>query len=143
MEDIKFYGTHLPYFEFSNFYRAEIVIDDKSYPTTEHYYQSKKFEGTDYEEKVRLCKTPGDAAKMGRDKSLPLRKDWEQVKDDVMLKALRAKFTQHLKLKEKLLSTGDRKISEWTKNDSYWGEYHSGGQNKLGLSLMKVRSELK
>ena len=32
------------------------------------------------------------AAKMGRDRSRPLRKDWEQVKDELMRTAVAAKF---------------------------------------------------
>ena len=140
--DIHFYGRYLPYFEFSNFYKAEIKVDGKVYPTTEHYYQSKKYEGTEFEEKVRLCKTPSDAAAMGRDKSLPLRKDWESVKDDIMLKALRCKFEQHKNLGQILLSTEDRIIVEWTDKDKYWAASTNGGQNKLGQLLMKVRSEI-
>jgi N-glycosidase YbiA len=57
---------------------------------------------------------------MGRDRSLPLRKDWEKVKDEVMYTVCLAKFTQHEDLKKILLSTKDAKLVEHTKNDSYW-----------------------
>lgn len=36
-----------------------------------------------------------EVAKFGRRTDLPLRADWEQIKDDVMRVALRAKFTQN------------------------------------------------
>jgi predicted NAD-dependent protein-ADP-ribosyltransferase YbiA (DUF1768 family) len=39
------------------------------------------------------------------------------VKDEVMLKALRAKFTQHADLRAKLLETGDRLLVEHQSSD--------------------------
>jgi predicted NAD-dependent protein-ADP-ribosyltransferase YbiA (DUF1768 family) len=30
---------------------------------------------------------------MGRSRKVPLRPDWEEVKDDIMMDAIRAKFT--------------------------------------------------
>ena len=61
-----------------------------------------------------------------------------------MFKACLAKFQQHSKLQELLLSTGDRILVEHTKNDSYWGDRGDGtGRNQLGLTLMKVRDHLK
>ena len=66
------------------------------------------------------------------------------VKDDIMLKALRAKFTQNDHLKDLLLGTKQRELVEHTSNDTYWGDGGDGsGQNKLGKLLMQVRTELK
>ena len=36
-----------------------------------------------------------DAALEGRNRQNPLRPDWEEVKDEVMLQALRMKFSQN------------------------------------------------
>lgn len=44
--------------------------------TSEHYFQAKKFFGTEYEEQVRMSLTPIEAANMGCDRSKSLRKDW-------------------------------------------------------------------
>ena len=144
-EVINFYGSMLPFYEFSNFFPAELYIDSKMYPTSEHYFQSMKF--FPHEKimaKVRFAKSPGIAAKLGRDRSLPLRADWEEVKDDIMYEALYAKFTQNSSLKDVLLSTGDKLIVEHTKNDFYWGDGGDGsGKNMLGTLIMKLRSELK
>ena len=71
------------------------------------------------------------------------RSDWEGIKDDIMLKALLCKFTQHKKLKKKLLDTGSKRLVEHTFNDSYWGDGGDGsGSNKLGQLLMEVRKKL-
>lgn len=81
---------------------------------------------------------------MGRDRSRPLRSDWEKVKDDVMREAVRAKFTQNEHLKKTLLSTGDAALVEHTVNDSYWGDGGNGkGKNMLGKILMEIREEIK
>lgn len=60
-----------------------------------------------------------------------------------MKEALKAKFTQHVALRDLLLSTSNVHIVEHTRNDSYWGDGGDGsGQNKLGILLMEIRSSL-
>lgn len=144
MNDIKFYSTQGEYGAFSNFARYPIKIKSKVWPTSEHYFQAMKFEGTRYENEIRTVGGPMEAARKGRDRKLPLRKDWESIKNDIMLQALVAKFSQHKVLRDLLLSTGDSKLIEHTENDSYWGDGGNGkGKNMLGILLMKVRDILK
>lgn len=141
---INFYSTQGDYGCFSNFSRHSIFLKGKRWPTSEHFFQAQKFAGTDHEEEVRKAKTPSLAANLGRSRKLPLRRDWESVKDQVMLEALRAKFTQHDELKAILLGTGDAKLVEHTERDSYWGDGGDGsGKNRLGLLLMQLREELR
>lgn len=141
---INFYSTSGEYGCFSNFSRHAVTLKGKRWPTTEHYFQAQKFAGTEHEEEVRMAKKPMEAASMGRDRKRPLRRDWESVKDGIMLDAVRAKFTQHDDLKAILLGTGDAKLVEHTTNDSYWGDGGDGsGRNMLGQILMRVRDELR
>jgi ribA/ribD-fused uncharacterized protein len=141
---IHFYSTRDEYGCFSNFSRHSIFLAGKRWATSEHYFQAQKFHGTEHEEKVRLCKTARQAADLGRSRKLPLRRDWESVKDQVMLEALRAKFTQHEDLRGILLGTGDALLVEHTDRDSYWGDGGDGsGKNRLGQLLMQVREELR
>lgn len=112
---IRFYNLKDEYGEFSNFSPHPIEIDGKTWPTSEHYFQAQKFVGTKHEEEIRLAKSPMTAAKMGRDRTKPLRADWETVKDNIMTEALKAKFTQHPTLKNLLLNTKDAYIVEHTK----------------------------
>ena len=144
VQTIHFYSTHDEHGCFSNFSRHSIFLRGKRWRTSEHFFQAMKFQGTEHEEKVRLCKTPSQAADMGRSRKLPLRRDWESVKDQVMLEAVRAKFTQHDDLRAALLATGDAVIVEHTENDSYWGDGGDGsGKNRLGQILMQVRELLR
>lgn len=95
-------------------------------------------------ERVRACVTPREAAAIGRDRTLPIRPDWEQVKEDVMRVALRAKFTQHANIRRLLLDTGDAILVEHTRNDRYWGDGGDGsGRNRLGVLLMELRTQLR
>jgi ribA/ribD-fused uncharacterized protein len=140
---INFYKTADPYGDFSNFSKHPIVMKGKVWPTTEHYFQAQKFVGTEHEENVRLTKGPRTAAEMGRRRDLPLRKDWEQVKESIMKEALIRKITQYPKIKELLLSTGDAEIVEHTANDNYWADGGDGsGKNRLGVIWMEIRKEL-
>ena len=140
---IRFYSTAGEYGCFSNFSRHAVFLKGKRWPTSEHYFQAQKFAGQPDEEEVRKANKPGLAAQMGRDRKRPLRRDWEAVKERVMLDALRAKFTQHEELKATLLATGEAVLVEHTANDSYWGDGGDGsGKNRLGVLLMRVRAEL-
>ena len=70
-----------------------------------------------------------------------------------MLKGLRLKFTQNERLKEKLLSTGEKMLYETANRDKVWGigygykqaqqvSPEQYGQNLLGKALMIVIDEL-
>jgi len=61
-----------------------------------------------------------------------------------MREAVRAKFTQHAELREKLVATGEAKIVEHTEKDAYWADGGDGsGKNMLGRILMELRAELR
>jgi hypothetical protein len=141
---IYFYGTRTQYGCFSNFSRHGFELDGVWWPTSEHYFQAQKFAGTPHADQIREVKTPKDAARMGRDRSRPLRSDWERVKDDIMRKAVLHKFETHADIREVLLSTGDAPIVENAPGDYYWGCGADGsGKNMLRQILMEVREILR
>ena len=144
MKRINFYRSGDPYGEFSNFYKNEVNIDGKKYKTTEHYFQAMKYkDDKTYFDKICNTSSPSEAAALGRSRNKPIRKDWEKVKDGIMLKALRAKFTQNEILKKLLVSTSDAILVEHTQNDKYWADGgNDTGLNMLGKLLMQVRTEL-
>lgn len=144
MNRIEFYSVSDEFGEFSNFAPYPIKVGGKVWPTSEHYFQAQKFEDGSYREKILRAKTPSVAARLGRDRKMKLRRDWESVKVGIMRQALEAKFTQHENLKELLLSTGDLRLVEHTVNDAYWGDGGDGkGKNMLGRLLEQVREWLR
>lgn len=144
MDSIKFYSANAEYGCFSNFSLHPIIIDGFRYQTTEHYFQAQKFLDKKIQKKIINASSPHEAAQLGRSRDFPLRKGWESMKDEVMLKAVRAKFEQHEDIRETLLSTGNAMLIEHTVNDSYWADGGDGsGKNRLGEILMKLRDELR
>lgn len=140
---IYFYTAGGDYGEFSNFSRHGFEFDGKYWKTSEHYFQAMKFEGTEYEDKIREARSPKDAANLGRRRDFPLRQDWEAIKDDVMRRAVLKKFQTHQELAELLLATGNEEIVENAPSDFYWGCGADGsGKNMLGKILMEVREKL-
>ncbi|QDP59498.1 MAG: hypothetical protein GOVbin4162_72 [Prokaryotic dsDNA virus sp.] len=115
-----------------------------SFPTNEHFYVAMKTK--DHSERVGVCLHPLKGLKSyGR--SLTLREDWEDIKQDVMLYGLRYKFSPlNPSLRNKLISTGDQYIQEgnWWR-DIYWGVcLRTGeGENHLGKLIMQIREEIR
>jgi ribA/ribD-fused uncharacterized protein len=142
---ILFYSTREhPYGCFSNFSAHGFTLDDIWWPTSEHYFQAQKFIGTPYFDLLCSASSPKQAAELGRQRDFPLRKDWEQVKDDTMRKAVLRKFEMHADIRAILLGTGDEEIIENTTYDYYWGCGTNGsGRNMLGQILMEVRQILR
>lgn len=142
---IYFYGvSEKPYGCFSNFAAYPFELDGVIWPTTEHYFQAQKFAGTEHVEELRAVTSPMVVARMGRSRSRPLRADWNEVKDDVMRRAVLRKFETHADIRELLLGTGDEELVEKTSDDYYWGCGTDGtGKNMLGKILVEVREELR
>ncbi|MDJ0553973.1 MAG: NADAR family protein [Microcoleaceae cyanobacterium MO_207.B10] len=141
---ISFYSTLSRYGCFSNCSPHGFELDGYLWATSEHYFQAQKFAGTPDADAVRLAETPGAAANMGGDDNKPLRSDWEQIKYEIMRKAVLRKFESNADIREILLSTGDEEIVNKSPVDLYWGRRKDGtGENKLGKILMEVREILR
>jgi ribA/ribD-fused uncharacterized protein len=152
---IKFWKTREAYGCLSNFSKHSIIVDGKMYSTTEHYYQSKKFEDPVYQEIIRTLKTPREAKDIasgdkpylvdGIETPMPkLRSDWESVKYGIMKDALRHKVQQNPEVRKTLLETGSEEIAEDTPYDYIWGIGVDGsGKNLLGKAWMEIRDELR
>lgn len=140
----------------SNFYPCEFEFNDKMFNFSEQCFMYQKallfndFEIAEQilnETDVRKIKALGRKVK-DFDNEL-----WDKHKEDFMFNACYAKFSQNDKLKDFLLSTGNREIVEASPVDSIWGIGFSSdkamenvdkwGQNLLGKTLMKVRAVLK
>ena len=144
MAEIKFWKNIGPYGCFCNFSKHPVEEDGIVYLTTEHYFQSKKFLDEENKMDIINSSTPHLCAQKGRERTRPLRKDWENVKDDIMYEALKLKCEQNPVVKAALLSTRDDIIIEDSPIDFYWGCGKDGsGKNMLGILWMKLREELR
>jgi ribA/ribD-fused uncharacterized protein len=126
--------------EYSNMFERTFNLGGSTWKSTEHYFQAHKAVHKDDAERIWGLKSPFDAKKEG--KVIQERADWDQVKESVLLHALRAKFGQNPDLAQMLIATGDEELLEfapWDRGDSYWGW---PGQNRMGVLLSQVRDEL-
>lgn len=86
----------------SNFSPDAFTLNALRWASVEHCYQAQKFVGTEASERIRRADTPLKARKAGQDRSLVPRADWDEVKEDVMRRALEAKFAQNRRARERL-----------------------------------------
>ena len=127
------------YFFLSNFYSAPVTYLGKTFKNNEAAFQSAKCPERSDE---FLNLNPSDAKKLGR--HVPLRNDWEAIKEVVMYDICRAKFTQNQDLAQLLIETGSATLIEGnTWGDRVWGVCDGAGENRLGKILMQIRAEMK
>lgn len=125
----------------SNFHPVRVHYNGVWYRTAEHAYQAAKTIDHIDHDLIAGAPTPGQAKRYTR--NLPLREDWGQVKDLIMLNVLRAKFSDP-GMAARLLETGEQELVEYNPwHDTYWGICNGVGQNRLGKLLMQVRKEMR
>lgn len=118
---------------------------EKDGKTVEHRFQADKSLDRVYRLLVLRADNPREAKRLGR--SIPLRSDWEQIKDARMMYYVERKFVRDTVLLKKLLETDNAYLIEGNSHgDDYWGcIWKNGdwvGKNKLGCILMDVRGLL-
>lgn len=139
-----------PWSLIDNFALTPVRYREKVWPTSEHAYAAMKAMTRAQQEKIRFCKSPGEAKMMGR--TIRMRPDWDEVKFAFMWEILCAKFAQNDVARCVLMASKGRDIVEgnvW--DDRIWGmtpapaanfEKYTGtitGQNALGKMLMAIR----
>lgn len=141
----------------SNHHLSDFKIDDKVYHSVEQYLAVTR---------VTLAKRPAliSRARKAQDPVQAKhildalkedhKQEWDEKVEDVILRGLRAKFSQNRSLREKLSNTGKLKLGEASKNPR-WGiglelgdpevlnqEKWLESGNLLGKSLMKIRDKI-
>jgi ribA/ribD-fused uncharacterized protein len=145
-----------PWYSLTNYSADKITIFDEllkkniTWPTAEHYFQAQKIINPTVRARFisdMQNKGPNDCRTQVKNYQ-PQDPNWHnnQTKQNVMLKALRAKYEQHPQIKKLLDSTGNMPIVEDTAGASYqdndWGcGWEGKGDNWLGVLWMQVRAE--
>jgi N-glycosidase YbiA len=144
MTTIEFNSKSAQFHEFSNFHPAQFVLDDHTWATVEHYFHAQKFPGDEsLFTKIRTANSANAAKRLGKTRSPHFRTDWNEVRESIMEKALKAKFEQNSHLATLLKSTGTAILKERSPWDSYWGTGRTGkGQNRMGALLMQLRAAI-
>lgn len=126
----------------SNAYPTSVRMWNMKFRCAEAAFQASKFAHKPDVAKRFTHLDGEEAAKLAQKWSYQQRQDWYQVRENLMLDVLRAKFQQNPDLGELLRATGDAYLVDHTKEDAFWADGGDGkGKNRLGHLLMQVRGE--
>lgn len=134
------------FYVLSNFSAFALQWKGLRFDTSEAAYHWEKFEGhyTALRHAIQTAPSAHEAFKLAERNKHCRRRDWDEVKVEVMHDILRAKAAQHEYVRRKLLATGDRCLIENSWRDEYWGwGPERTGLNMLGTLWMRVRAELR
>lgn len=159
-EDFVFFWRHTgdPVACFSQWYPCHFVVDGTRYNCAEQFMMAEKasvFNDKEIWAEIMASDDPSVIKKLGRrvrsfDSSI-----WNSHCIDIVRKGNVAKFGQNPKLREILLSTGDKILVEASPYDRIWGIGLDAdepgarspklwkGENRLGFILMEVREVLR
>jgi len=129
----------------SNFYECPIEIEGQNFRSAEHAYHSRKFTDSAIKQVLETLK-PEDIHKVVC-KWSPC-SDWENIRDDWMVRCVHEKFKQNPRLRHKLLRTGNRfLLYQNYYHQQFWGTCACAdhrkipGENELGWILMRERDQ--
>jgi ribA/ribD-fused uncharacterized protein len=114
-----FYG----YSPFSNYYKSEFDIGNRTFYSVEQFYQYSKavtFDDTFNARRILLTKSPGKAKQLGQLIKGFNNEEWKKLRNRVMFRGLKAKFLQNAHL-EHLLCEAEGILAEASATDLYWG----------------------
>ena len=142
----------------SQWWLCTFEVDGVYYNCTEQYMMAEKarlFGDVDTLQKVLVSYEPMEQKKLGRRVQGYDDATWKAHRFDAVLRGNVAKFSQNEKLRDYLLSTGDKILVEASPYDRIWGigkskddfdienPFKWKGENLLGFALMEVRENLK
>ncbi len=143
---------------FSQWFPSPFTIDGVTYRTAEHWMMVQKallFNDHDIAEKVIAAEKPASAKSLGRQVKNFSAETWDRLACSIVVEGNKHKFSQHDRLKEYLLQTGNKTLVEASPTDTIWGiglpqdakdatnPFKWRGTNLLGFALMEVRDFLK
>ena len=133
------------FYVLSNFSAFTLEWKGRRFDTSEAAYHWEKFpDAPEVQDMLLEAPSAHAAFKLAESQKVFRRRDWDEVKLDVMRSILRAKASQHEYVRRKLLATGTRELIEDSWRDDYWGwGPNRDGQNWLGRLWMEVRGELR
>lgn len=124
------------YDEFSNFHASMIWADEDWWPTAEHYYQALKFPGaaaSELREAIRNTSSPMESWQLGNSNKSLLRKDWEEVKVNMMYQSNYLKFSQSEHLRTLIIGSNGPIVCD---GGLFWKTWNE-------IILERIREELK
>lgn len=141
---------------FSNFFPTHFYLDGRYWTSSEKYFMYQKaitFGDEEIADKILSSNEPKECKEFGRQVKNFNSEEWDKVKEEVMYKAVKAKFEQDGLCRTCLLLYQTKHFVEGSPFDKIWGvgikynderitdEKNWKGENLLGKILDKVRDE--
>lgn len=141
----------------SNWYSSPFDLDGEHFSSVEQYIMYRKcmiFGDENAAKAILKTEDPAQQQAIGRAAKGYVGHVWAGMRQVVLLRGLRAKFSQNIDLKQKLLDTDDAYLVECAGTDKIWAcgirlnddkrfdAANWTGDNILGFALMEVRQEL-
>lgn len=152
------YDNHVAFWGscFSNFFPTRFYLDGRFWTSSEKYFMFQKamtFGDEEIAQKILFTDTPKECKNLGRQVKNFISSEWDKVKEEIMYKAVKAKFEQDGLCRHCLLFYSNKHFVEGSPVDKIWGvgvsytdrkidnEKNWKGENLLGKILDKVRDE--
>jgi ribA/ribD-fused uncharacterized protein len=127
----------------SSWSKHSITLEDKDWPSVEHYVQAMKHSNEEYREKIRQTAHPRDAKKLGESRWKRKKPNWKSEREIYMTRGMYIKCRTYPEVAETLVASGDLPILDTSNFDYFWGCGRDGrGQNRFGAVLMDIRNKL-
>jgi ribA/ribD-fused uncharacterized protein len=146
---VSFYKTDEYYGLLSNMKgRQKLIINNIVFYSSESIYQVLRYpDNKQIQEQIYKERSPLIAKRISQKYLEYTRKDWEEVKNNIMRFSLRVKAMQSTEFKNVLMNTSGMDIVEISRKDDYWGaikinDNELKGKNVLGRLLMELRFEV-
>lgn len=142
---------------FSNFFPTRFYLDGRYWTTSEKYFMYTKaitFDDKEVAEKILKTDNPKECKNLGRQVKNFNSEEWDSVKEEIMYKAVKAKFEQDGLCNYCIMKFIHQKFVEGSPYDKIWGvgikydndeifnEKNWKGENLLGKILTKVRDDI-
>jgi len=141
----------------SQWWPSAFTVDGATYPSSEHWMMANKarlFGDEETAAKIVTAEDPKAAKALGREVRGFNEQTWSARRFDIVVDGSIAKFSQHPRLRDYLLSTDQQVLVEASPDDRVWGiglvaadvrarqPSTWRGLNLLGFALMEARSVL-
>jgi ribA/ribD-fused uncharacterized protein len=120
------------------------ILEDKEWPTVEHYYQASLFSSTKLQEQIRKQPSANAAIAFTKWRFFQKKRDWKELRQVLMTRAVYTKCKTYPHIAEALIATSDKTLVESSAYDYYWGcGRDRRAENTYGKVMMNVRDKLK
>jgi ribA/ribD-fused uncharacterized protein len=118
-------------------------LDEKTWPTAEHYYQAMLFDNQRLHAQILLLPSAEAVTAFTKWRFLQKKRGWKKLRQVLMTRAVYTKCKSYPEVAQALLDTEDKGLVENSAYDYFWGcGRDRRADNTYGKVMMNVRAKL-